>query len=85
MKIINRSDFFYDYSCFTQILFFTFALMKKSTNASTYSIYSQESTNNFLTFTTHFLIQKNDFNTLQSLVIILFQEKLPIIYANIRV
>ncbi len=59
--------------------------MKKSVTAINYSNYRQETTINFLTFLPHFLIQKNDFNALCTQIIFLFQEKLPIVYANIRV
>ncbi|WP_396159260.1 hypothetical protein [Flavobacterium sp.] len=59
--------------------------MKKSDNTSNYSIYSQERTNIFFTFSPHFFIQKNEFTALHPTVTFLFQEKLPIIYANIRV
>jgi len=59
--------------------------MKKSDNTSNYSSYSQEINSNFSTFTSHFLSSKNVFNSMCSPIIFLFQEKLPIIYANIRV
>ncbi|WP_121313533.1 MULTISPECIES: hypothetical protein [unclassified Flavobacterium] len=59
--------------------------MKKSVNTTNYSIYSQEITNPFFAFTSPFLSQKSDSTTLCSPITFLFQEKLPIIYANIRV
>ncbi|NNT73019.1 hypothetical protein HKT18_12405 [Flavobacterium sp. IMCC34852] len=59
--------------------------MKKSVNTTNYSIYSQEITHHFLAFDSHFLNQKNDPTALCSPITFLFQEKLPIIYANIRV
>jgi len=59
--------------------------MKKSANTSVYSLYSQETTNNFLAIPNHFFRQKSDFTALCSPITFLFQEKLPIIYANIRV
>ncbi|MBF6640451.1 hypothetical protein IVB69_03055 [Flavobacterium sp. J49] len=59
--------------------------MKKSANTTNYSIYSQEITNHFLAFTSPFLRQKSDPTALCSPITFLFQEKLPIIYANIRV
>jgi len=59
--------------------------MKKRANASVYSIYSQETNLNFFTVSNHFYVLKNDLMALCSSVTFLFQEKLPIIYANIRV
>lgn len=59
--------------------------MKKSVNTTNYSNYSQETATDFFTFLPHFLVQKNDFTALCSQIIFLFQEKLPIVYANIRV
>ncbi len=59
--------------------------MKKCANATNYSIYSQEITNHFFAFTPPFLKQKSDPSALCSPITFLFQEKLPIIYANIRV
>ncbi|MCF6130565.1 hypothetical protein L1S35_12845 [Flavobacterium sp. AS60] len=59
--------------------------MKKRANASVYSIYSQEINLNFFTASNHFYVIKNDLLALCSPVTFLFQEKLPIIYANIRV
>ncbi|WP_136152643.1 hypothetical protein [Flavobacterium sangjuense] len=59
--------------------------MKKRASASVYSIYSQETNPNFFTVTNHFYILKNDLMALCSPITFLFQEKLPIIYANIRV
>ncbi|WP_284653811.1 hypothetical protein [Flavobacterium terrisoli] len=59
--------------------------MKKSVNTTNYSIYSQEIRNYFSAFSAHFLSQKNDPTALCSPITFLFQEKLPIIYANIRV
>lgn len=59
--------------------------MKKCANTNNYSIYSQEITTHFLADTSSFLKQKSDPSTLSSAITYLFQEKLPIIYANIRV
>jgi len=59
--------------------------MKKCVNTNNNSIYSQEITNCFLADTSAFLKQKSDPSTLHSAITFLFQEKLPIIYANIRV
>jgi hypothetical protein len=59
--------------------------MKKSVNTTNYCIYSQEITHHFLAFTAPFLKQKSDPTDLCSPITFLFQEKLPIIYANIRV
>lgn len=59
--------------------------MKKSANTTNYSIYSQEITTGFLAFNSRFFSQKNDSTALCSPITFLFQEKLPIIYANIRV
>lgn len=59
--------------------------MKKSVNTTNYCIYSQEITHHFFAFTAPFLRQKSDLTDLCSPITFLFQEKLPIIYANIRV
>ncbi|MBP6556883.1 MAG: hypothetical protein KA213_00860 [Flavobacterium sp.] len=59
--------------------------MKKCVNTTNYSIYSQEITHHFLAFTSAFLKQKSNPSALCSPITFLFQEKLPIIYANIRV
>ena len=59
--------------------------MKKSVNTAVYSIYSQETNLNFFTPTNRFYVLKNDLMALCSPITFLFQEKLPIIYANIRV
>jgi hypothetical protein len=59
--------------------------MKKSVNTYYYSIFSQESKINFFAFSSRFFRQKNEITTMCSPIIFLFQEKLPIIYANIRV
>ncbi len=59
--------------------------MKKCVNTNNYSIYSQEISACFLADTSAFLQQKSDPSTLLSPITFLFQEKLPIIYANIRV
>ena len=59
--------------------------MKKSVNTAVYNKYIQEPNSNFLVSTSHFFKSKSDFKTLCSQIAFLFQEKLPIIYANIRV
>lgn len=59
--------------------------MKKCVNTNKYNAYSQETTTCFLADTSAFLKQKSDPSTLHSPITFLFQEKLPIIYANIRV
>ena len=59
--------------------------MKKSVKTSDYSNYSKEIKLNFATFITHFFSVKNVIGSLCSEIAFLFQEKLPIIYANIRV
>ena len=59
--------------------------MKKSANTTIYSIYNKETKLNFFTASDHFYILKNDSMALCSPITFLFQEKLPIIYANIRV
>ena len=59
--------------------------MKKSVNTSVYSIFSRETNTNFFTASNHFYILKNDLMALCSPITFLFQEKLAIIYANIRV
>lgn len=59
--------------------------MKKSVKTSDYSNYNKEIKLNFATFITHFFSVKNVIGSLCSEIAFLFQEKLPIIYANIRV
>ncbi|NBU80592.1 MAG: hypothetical protein EBS55_02950 [Flavobacteriaceae bacterium] len=59
--------------------------MKKSVNTSVYSVNSKETNLNFFTISNHVYILKNDLMALCSPTTFLFQEKLPIIYANIRV
>jgi hypothetical protein len=59
--------------------------MKKSADTTIYGIYSQEINNGFLAFNFRFFSLKNDPTALCSPITFLFQEKLPIIYANIRV
>ena len=59
--------------------------MKKSVNTSIYSISGQEIKTYFFAAANHFYILKNDLMALCSPSTFLFQEKLPIIYANIRV
>jgi hypothetical protein len=59
--------------------------MKKSDNTSIYSISGQEIKTYFFAASNHFYILKNDLMALCSPITFLFQEKLPIIYANIRV
>jgi hypothetical protein len=59
--------------------------MKKSADTSVYSIYSKEMNPNFFAASNHFYVLKNDLMALCSPITFLFQEKLPIIYANIRV
>ena len=58
--------------------------MKKSVDTPTYDNYSQETNHNFFTLTNHFYRIKNDL-ILCFQIMFLFNEKLPIIYANIRV
>jgi hypothetical protein len=59
--------------------------MKKNANATINNTFCQENNQNFLAIVYHFLISKSDFTALCSRIAFLFQEKLPIIYANIRV
>ncbi len=59
--------------------------MKKSTNTSNNNAFSKENNIIFLALTKPFFRLKNDFTALFSGITFLFQEKLPIIYANIRV
>ena len=59
--------------------------MKKSVNTSVYGIFSRETNTNFFTASNNFYILKNDLMALCSPIKFLFQEKLLIIYANIRV
>lgn len=59
--------------------------MKQIVNPTVYSIYSQEATNGFLGSISLFFNQKSDDLDLCSPAAFLFQEKLLIIYANIRV
>ncbi len=76
--------FFSSNCCISIILFFTFALMKQMANPTNHCIYSQETTKCFLGSASHFSLQKCDDSDLCSPAAFLFQEKLPIIYANIR-
>jgi len=59
--------------------------MKKSANTYIYTINSQGINTYFFTVSNHFYILKNDLMDLCSPITFLFQEKLPIVYANIRV
>lgn len=59
--------------------------MKKSTNTPNYNDFCQENNTIFLALAKPFFRLKNDFSALFSGITFLFQEKLPIIYANIRV
>ena len=59
--------------------------MKKSANTTNYTVFSPENNQNFLAIPYYFLRLKSDFTALSSQIAFLFQEKLPIIYANIRV
>jgi len=59
--------------------------MKKSTNTTNHNAFSQENKQSFLAIPYHFLRLKSEFMSLCSQIAFLFQEKLPIIYANIRV
>lgn len=59
--------------------------MKKSANTSIYNPYSQENTFFFLTVSSVSFQLKRNLMDLCAPIAFLFQEKLPIIYANIRV
>lgn len=59
--------------------------MKKSANTSIYSNFSPEIKPDFLAVPARCFRGKSDFMSLSSQIESLFQEKLPIIYANIRV
>jgi len=59
--------------------------MKKSAKTTNYNAFSQETNHDFLAIPNHFFRLKSDFTALCSQITFLFQEKLPIIYANIRV
>jgi len=59
--------------------------MKKSANTTNYNAFSKKNKQAFLAIPNHFFRLKSDFTALCSATIFLFQEKLPIIYANIRV
>jgi hypothetical protein len=59
--------------------------MKKSANTSVYGNYNQESNPNFLAVSNLIIERKIDFMALCAQTWSLSQEKLPIIYANIRV
>ena len=59
--------------------------MKKSVNTPIYSNYSQEINPYFLAVTNTTFRFKSDFMALNTQITFLFQEKLLIIYANIRV
>jgi hypothetical protein len=59
--------------------------MKKSANTTIHSNYSQENHLTFFALSNRFFSLKSDFIAMCSQITFLFQEKLPIIYANIRV
>ena len=59
--------------------------MIKIANTTIYSNYEQEINSNFLAVSSNTFKGKSDFMALCSQIAFLFQEKLPIIYANIRV
>jgi len=59
--------------------------MKKIANTTIYVNYSQEISSNFLSFYIYTIRIKSDLMALYSQITFLFQEKLQIIYANIRV
>jgi len=59
--------------------------MKKSVNTTAYTTFGQENNQNSFAIPNHIFRVKSDFTALCSPIIFLFQEKLPIIYANIRV
>ncbi|WP_162128359.1 hypothetical protein [Flavobacterium phycosphaerae] len=59
--------------------------MKKSVNTTAYTVFGQENNQNSFAIPNPFYRLKSDFAALCSPIIFLFQEKLPIIYANIRV
>ncbi len=59
--------------------------MKKSADTTVYSNYVQEITNGFLAVTDNSFRGKSDFIAMCSQIRYVSQEKLPIIYANIRV
>jgi hypothetical protein len=59
--------------------------MIKSANTYIYSNYSQESNQHFLAISDNTFRGKSDFIAMCSQIRYVSQEKLPIIYANIRV
>jgi hypothetical protein len=59
--------------------------MKKIANTTIYGNYSQEISSNFLEFYIYIFRVKSDLMSLFSQITTLFQEKLQIIYENIRV
>lgn len=59
--------------------------MKKSATTTIYNAFSQKNSSVFLAVSNRFFILKNDFTALCTQIAFLFQEKLLIIYANIRV
>jgi hypothetical protein len=59
--------------------------MKKSANTNVYSNYTEEISNDFLAVSDNTFRGKSDFIAMCSQIRYLFQQKLPIIYANIRV
>lgn len=85
MKITNLNYFFIKKDCITYILFFTFAAMKKNQKQRNYN--SNQSVNNssFLKTLKRFnmVISRFNFDVFQYLKV--ENEKLQIIYANIRV
>jgi len=85
LKIINLNCFFYKKDCITYILFFTFAAMKRDQKQRNYSTNQSVNNSSFLRVLKrlNLVIGRFNFDTFQYLKV--ENEKLQIIYANIRV
>lgn len=83
--IINLKHFLIKKDCITYILFFTFVAMKKNKTQGNYCSNRTKNTKSFLSILKRFSVCKinSGFNLFQSLSE--DNEKLQIIYANIRV
>ena len=85
MKITNLNYYFYKKDCITYILFFTFAAMKKDQKQRNYNTNQSVNNSSFLRILKrlNLVIGRFNFDVFQYLK--LENEKLQIIYANIRV
>lgn len=85
MKIINHNYIFNKKDCIAYIIFFTFATMKKSQNKRNYSSNKNRNTMSFLRMLKRFYSIKGNFSFDIFQYFKADNEKLQIIYANIRV